>query len=798
MIKKASLALLVFLSLTSISWAKFLTLNEIGQASCRVNASIARGSGTAISSDGQYVYVLTNAHVVGDSTNVTCEFFRYGRKTRALPGEVIWKAYSERSVLDFAIIRMGRSLFGSMPPRIVPIAPPSHAVSINDYICSAGCPQARWLQLWEGHALSKSSRDQVLFTPPPLGGQSGSGVYTVIKGHTYLVGILTWRIDQDKGGAIHLSNFIKAIRGETATQGFLEVPSSWEHPLSGSSKKEKAQTKRAYYALAANGYYFLQDFINGRQYQRVTLGPGMERFNGIKMIKWNILLEVDCPFGICPPFLPPKKSPKPTPPPDITLPPDGNPGGNGDGDNPFGEFPPNIDPNPKDPVIELTKQIALLQAKIESLESSASSLLAEKDSLSSQIGELKSAVATKEKLIEKMTSDGAGYTSKIDSLKSDITDHLSKINDLSGSLQNKQSELEGIAGQLGQSRSDISVLEEAQSKALGENGKLSQEVEEVKSERNLLGWLFGGTSTSAILAWILSFYWKKRGKKKLRGLVDGAEERVEEYVDPDSISDKINDRIDAVEDRVLGDNNRLEGVVDFLQDKLGDVIEGRIDGAVNTMHEKIDSLQDSVEHTIENKIEGLKKDSESQRRPVIESPATRETIENVSYSPPPNKKVVDEECECECGDSILDHIRSNHSFPCVSERIRQFIDLKSQDGEKIEELAFYAQLYKEAVGHMKTNTLIIDKQGKLFKVNGQPRAAAAIESYVKKEFLRRISATAIDAHYMYHEAMIGFLYKEAIARLRRGEFNVLGYKDIAECIENWVRTEFLQRMGFQF
>lgn len=795
MIKKASLALLIFFCLTSASWAKFLNLNEIGQASCRVNSADARGSGTAISSDNQYVYVLTNAHVVGNNKNVTCEFFRYGRKTRPLPGEVIWTAYSERSVLDFAIIRMGRSLFGSMPPRIVPIAPPSHMVSVNDYICSAGCPQARWLQLWEGHALSKSSRDQVLFTPPPLGGQSGSGVYTVIKGHTYLTAILTWRVDADKGGAIHLSNFIKAVRGEASSEEFLEVPPNWVHPVLNSSQKKSIKTKKAYYALGDNGYYFLQDFIEGKQYQRVTLRPGMERFNGVKMIEWNILLQVECPFGICPPFLPPKRNPDPTPPPDITLPPDGSPGGNGDGDNPFGQFPPNIDPNPKDPIKDLTQQISLLQSKIESLESAASLLLAEKQSLSSKIVDLKSSITEKQKLIEQMNADSSGYTSKIESLESDISGHLSKINDLSGSLQTKDSELETIAGELSQSRSDISALHEAQDKAVGENGKLSQEVEEVKSQRNLFGWLFGGTSTSAILAWILSFYWKKRGKKKLRNIVDNAEEKVQDRIEPDSISNKINERIDAVEERILGEDHKLEGVVDYLQDRLGAAIEGKIDGAVSAMNDRIDSIQDSVEDSIDNKIEGLKP---TQRRPVIDSPTARQSVEDVSYTPPPNKKVVDEECDCECGDSILDHIRSNRSFPCVSERIKQFIDLKAQDGERIEELAFYAQLYKEAVGHLKTNTLIIDQKGKLFKVNGQPRAAAAIESYVKKEFLRRISATSIDAHYMYHEAMIGFLYKEAIARLRKGEFNVLGYKDIAECIENWVRTEFLQRMGFQF
>ena len=51
---------------------------------------------------------------------------------------------------------------------------------------------------------------------------------------------------------------------------------------------------------------------------------------------------------------------------------------------------------------------------------------------------------------------------------------------------------------------------------------------------------------------------------------------------------------------------------------------------------------------------------------------------------------------------------------------------------------------------------------------------------------------------LYHEAMIGFLYKQAVLRLKRGEFNVLGYKEVAAMIEKWVKTEFMRRMGFDF
>ena len=209
-----SLTLFVAVLLTPVVNAEFLTLNQIGEASCRVRVSSSAGSGTSIAEDDDSIYVLTNAHVVGSNKKATCEFFRYGRKTSRIPGSVVWKSYNDRTVNDFAIIKLPKSAFGDYPPRIAPFAPVDHQIQTNDYIASAGCPQARWLQLWEGHALSNAGRDRVLFTPPPLGGQSGSGVYTVIDGDTYLCGILTWSI-QGKGGAIHIGNFLRAYEGQS-------------------------------------------------------------------------------------------------------------------------------------------------------------------------------------------------------------------------------------------------------------------------------------------------------------------------------------------------------------------------------------------------------------------------------------------------------------------------------------------------------------------------------------------------------------------------------------------------------
>ena len=99
---------------------------------------------------------------------------------------------------------------------------------------------------------------------------------------------------------------------------------------------------------------------------------------------------------------------------------------------------------------------------------------------------------------------------------------------------------------------------------------------------------------------------------------------------------------------------------------------------------------------------------------------------------------------------------------------------------------------------MKRDRLIVTKKSVPFKVNSQVKAADAIDSYVQNQFLKRVSSATISRHILYHEAMIGFLYKQAITRLKRGEFNVLGYKDVADSVERWVKSEFMRRMGFDF
>ena len=436
------LSFVLFITLgSSIAFGDFLTLNQIGEASCRVRVSSSAGSGTSIASDENHIYVLTNAHVVGSNKNATCEFFRYGRKTGRLPGSIIWKSHSSKGVRDFAIIRIDKSLFGSFPPRIVPIAPYDHVVEKDDYIASAGCPRARWLQLWEGHALSEASRNRVLFTPPPLGGQSGSGVYTVIDGDTYLCAVLTWKIENNKGGAIHIGNFLRAVKGEAANDEEMIIPPHWEYvnqPTSRNSQDpdveaftDAARTpsiviRTAYYALGENGIHYLQNFDRKGWLQSVDLPKGHK---GTKIIKWNVVLNVQCPNGRCPPFIrPPTEGPPIAPPPKEG---EKSP----DPSNPYGVLPPNFGEGGS----EKDKEIEGYQTTIERLQQEVTDITTKMDGLSAA-------------LLDK--------TAKVDELST-------ANNDINNNLNEKIKNIEHLGNEIG-------LLRSSEKANIGEINKLTK------------------------------------------------------------------------------------------------------------------------------------------------------------------------------------------------------------------------------------------------------------------------------------------------------------------------------------
>ena len=764
--------MLFFAICSSAAYGKLLSLNEIGEAACRVRVSSSAGSGTSIAADDEHVYILTNAHVVGSNRQATCEFFRYGRKTQRLPGSVIWKSHSNRSVKDFALIRIKKSLFGAFPPRIVELAPVDHVVKQNDYIASAGCPQARWLQLWEGHALSEASNNRVLFTPPPLGGQSGSGVFTVIDGDTYLCAVLTWRIESDKGGAIHIGNFLRAIQGEASHTNDIEIPAHWEY--AAQSTQPLPTTQNAYYALASNGTYYLQNFTSVGWERSVTLPVGHE---GNRIIKWNVILKVQCPGGRCPPFISPPNNNQPP----NNGPPNGNPPPNG-GDNPYGVLPPNFgqkmpDKNKlideykitidslKTEIEGLVQQVTDLNVSLTDKTSTVDGLVQEKEALNTSLSEKEAGLQSLNEALELLRSDNSSGTEKIKSLNN-------RIGVLNEDINSQLYTVENLKGELDEQGRTINGL------SIERNAFENQSVE-VKKQRNILGWLLGGSTGG--LAWILTLYWKLRGKAKARDMIEDRWKWNRSKSQDPTPAYEAPPQEDPTPEPKSGSGSDLRGLADYLRDTLESVLDNKIGIFKQEVDDKIDTIQAAASKDIDLRIYNNIDDKDQ-----IKVSTSSENADNKSA---PAK---------DCDDNDVLNCIQEPSFPKASSRIKDFVELKRSDGEKVEELAFYAHLYKEAVDLLKENRLIITKNAAPFKVGSQAKAADAIDLHVQTQFLKRVSSATINRHILYHEAMIGFLYRQAIVKLKRGEFNVLGYKEVAESIERWVKTEFMNRMGFEF
>lgn len=240
-----SLLLFLCLLVPVTAKAEVLNANQILESTCRVTAGQYFGSGSVIKHENGKFFILTNAHVVGNNNTVYLEFFKNGRKTLPFPGEVVWKQFKEKTSMDFAIVSIDEKYFGKYPPRVVKLAPAS-VKALDGYVMSAGCPGARWPSAFEGFIIREES-DRILFYPPPLGGQSGSGLYIFAKDsagqwETYLKGVVTWRIgggvpgkttqmgyEMNHGGAASVDVLVSAYGGQVAEPA--SIPDNYETVL---------------------------------------------------------------------------------------------------------------------------------------------------------------------------------------------------------------------------------------------------------------------------------------------------------------------------------------------------------------------------------------------------------------------------------------------------------------------------------------------------------------------------------------------------------------------------------------
>lgn len=206
---------------SEITFRRGFTWEDAHAATFRVEVNGARGTAVFIGcpKDRPDVAVfLTNYHVV--TKNNEANLTSWGdHLQRSIRGKVVWRAYDINRPWDFATLEAdAATLKREIDPPYIQIAGPGVKPGRGAKILSAGCPDGRFAQAWGGSIVDYYDEKTAVFTPPPVPGQSGSGIFEVIDGELYQVGVLTWLFgekgrDDSTGGAIPISNLYDAARG---------------------------------------------------------------------------------------------------------------------------------------------------------------------------------------------------------------------------------------------------------------------------------------------------------------------------------------------------------------------------------------------------------------------------------------------------------------------------------------------------------------------------------------------------------------------------------------------------------
>lgn len=736
--------------------AKPLTLNEVLEASCRISVSGAIGSGTCIAKNDQHYIFLTNGHVVKNSKKAHIELFKDGYKSYKVPATVIKSFWQNRTDEDFALLAVDRKYLYKCPPKVIPLVSLNYNISTT-YVYSAGSPEGRWLSGWEGR-IEEKQNFRLVFSPPPADGQSGSGLLVNVADkngelHTRVAGVITFRTGDSgmfqnprdengfpkaKGIALSIS-ILYSLLGYTKTSYKVSPIPHHYVPAKKEEVKKCSRCGRSLqnHALGSDGQYYCVHKDDGN----LVCGAGPN----VKIVRWpDFDRIVPIPRNPKEPEESPEGNPFGNQIPDI-LPPDAEDNEDNE-DNEDSEENNELTKN----IADLKKQIESLQAKIDELnselkkkESDCQELLEQKNKLEKELKQINNELNTKEYIINQQSQEIEVLNGSIDSINSNVT-----------SIKENEEELE----------------EEVSRKT----GLLAR----LKNQRNWLGGSLGVLG-AGLLSTILWIFYNKIGREKGAKIID-------------STQDKVDDRIDDI----LGENitNAIHKAVDSLQNKANDSVEDVIKSHLPPIVEKIvekktadivnDEEKAEKKFTIDgNKVE--KKDQSLYNKRVDGS-------EDVNKSAPASE--VDK-------DSIYFNITNNNTntsnpdqdYKINDQYIRAFFQHKQHDGEKVEDWALRGVLYKEAVDEL--------SRGKLYykgvtKLQGQKTTARYIHEWVRAEFMKRLAKRDIfDQNELYKEAMIGFLYQEAVNKLAEGYFSVLGYEETAREIHNWVNKEFLKRIG---
>lgn len=596
--KKILLAIIAVLMLSMPVQAKPLNLNQILEATCRIGVEDAYGTGTTIAHQRGFYYILTNAHVVGKFSDAEVEFFTGGAKTLPLQAKVIWRAFREGTDVDFALLTLPDTAIKGWSPRVIPLAPRAFEILRGVTLSSAGCPEARWPMAWEG-AVLQDAGSRIIFTPPPTGGQSGSGVFLNVPDargeyHTRLGAIITWRIgasdrrnsngyDVAAGGAIPVSTIYNAFEGRVSTPR--NTPDNYT-PIQTNVKKEINYRE---YALGSNGKYYRVS-VNDKG-EKVAIGLP----DNVVVLRWPEDIQVRFPSN---PLFSPAQG--------FSGRYNNRRGNNDNNNNPYNfnggrrratpdnEYDlPDIGgiiggggETPKLPDVDVTPRTnngdRQLISRINQLERDKANLLA---------------------LLKKQDGIIANLNVKLSELLENEEYQAGQISELSIVIAAREEELAGLTETLGSTTI-----------SLNETKIELESTENVALQRNVLG-AFSGVGVLSVVGW---FLWTMGFGQKISDKVDLVEDIIQDKIEP-----------------IIGVDNAqaARDIVERLETWLEDFISSHTSGPQEPTETTVNTKHDvDIETKLKVIIEGL-------TNGVIEE---KHPFDHDNFTPPPSKPVYQE------------------------------------------------------------------------------------------------------------------------------------------------------------
>lgn len=186
-------------------------------ATVRIQCRNGWGSGAVFAVDNQWVWILTNAHVV-DAPTCKVEFFRAGHKSTQLHGSL--GARLKQGNIDAAVVRVPARHFNGQPPQPLPIGRDPQP---GESITTVGCPLADWPALWHGHVTAANGQI-VRFRPgshmvgdfDQMSGRSGS-VLCDADG-TEIRGLIAWADRASREGMAQPISAVMHALAQTAAR----------------------------------------------------------------------------------------------------------------------------------------------------------------------------------------------------------------------------------------------------------------------------------------------------------------------------------------------------------------------------------------------------------------------------------------------------------------------------------------------------------------------------------------------------------------------------------------------------